>query len=296
VRYSYYIHLFSIFLLILEIFLGKTSFGSQRWLNLGPINIQPSEISKITFILVLSKFFSENVSPKAFKLQDLFVPFLFLVITFLLIYIQPDLGTAGIIVLLFISYFFLIKINKKSIIIMIISILCVAPLSWNFLKDYQKKRIIVFLKPELDPLHAGYQVIQSKIAIGSGGFWGKGFKLGTQNQLRFLPEQHTDFVFSVWAEEWGLVGSIILVLLYTFLLYKGITIAINSKNPSGLFLSIGIVFLFFLQIVINIGMTLGLLPVVGVPLPFFSYGGSSMITNMVAVGLLLNINMRKFKY
>lgn len=296
IKISYYIHGISLFLLFFIIFFGETRFGSQRWLFLGPLSIQPSEIAKVTFVLALAKFYSENISPRPFRLRDIIIPFVLLLTTFSFIYVQPDLGTAGIIVLIFTSFFFFIKINKGSISILGALLLFLLPVFWFFLKDYQRKRILIFFNPDLDPLHSGYQVIQSKIAVGSGGFFGKGFTLGTQSQLRFLPEQHTDFVFSVWAEEWGFAGCIFLLSLFFFLLYRGFTIALNSKNFSGSFLSIGIVIILFWQITINIGMTMGIFPVVGVPLPFFSYGGSSMITNMLGIGLLININMRKFKY
>jgi rod shape determining protein RodA len=296
IRYSYYLHALALLFLLVVIFLGKTKLGSQRWLSLGPINVQPSEIAKISFILALCKFYFENSTAKPFRLLELLVPFFFLVLTFFLIYIQPDLGTGGIIVLVFCSLLFFVRVDKKSIAVCALSALLLLPLLWSFLRDYQKKRVLTFLNPELDPLHSGYQIIQSKIAIGSGGFWGKGFTRGTQSQLRFLPEQHTDFAFSVWGEEWGFLGCVVLLLLFFIILYRGLGIAFNSKNFSGSLLGICIVFLLFWQIIINLGMTIGLFPVVGVPLPFFSYGGSSMLSSMFAVGLLLNIGMRRFKY
>ncbi len=167
-------------------------------------------------------------------------------------------------------------------------------MTWFVLKDYQKRRILTFLRPETDPLNTGYQVIQSKIAVGSGGFFGKGFMEGTQSQLRFLPVQHTDFVFSVWAEEWGFAGCMFILFLFFCLIYKGLSIAYKSRNNYGIFLGIGISFLFFWHILINFLMTIGFFPVVGVPLPFFSYGGSYMLTCLISIGLLLNISMRKF--
>jgi len=296
IRYSYYLHAGALLILVVVILIGKTALGSQRWLSLGPISVQPSELAKITFILALCKFYVENSSATPFRLRDLWLPFFFLLMTFFLIYIQPDLGTGGIIVLVFFSLLFFVRVDKKSFFVFGAAALFLVPLLWFFLKDYQKKRVLTFLNPELDPLRSGYQIIQSKIAIGSGSFLGKGFTLGTQSQLRFLPEQHTDFAFSVWGEEWGFLGCVVLLLLFFLVLYRGLGIAFNSKNSSGALLSICIVLLLFWQIIINIGMTIGLFPVVGVPLPFFSYGGSSMLTSMFAVGLLLNISMRKFKY
>ena len=203
IRYGYYFHAIALFLVLLVLFVGKTKFGSQRWLALGPLSLQPSELIKITFMLSLSKFFAENLSHRPYNLQDLFAPFLLLLITFVPIYVQPDLGTAGIICLIFASYLFFLNINKKMFYPFLGLCMAILPCLWFVLKDYQKQRILVFLDPDLDPLHAGYQLIQSKIAVGSGGFFGKGFRLGTQSQLRFLPEQHTDFVFSVWSEEWS---------------------------------------------------------------------------------------------
>jgi rod shape determining protein RodA len=295
VRYSYYLHICSVVLLIIVLFYGKSRLGSQRWLYIGGFSLQPSEIAKITFILALSKFYSENVSQRPYHVRDMFYPFVILIITFLPIYFQPDLGTSGILFLTFISMIFFLNINRKSVCSFFCLFVFLLPCFWFMLKDYQKTRILVFLNPELDPLNAGYQVIQSKIAIGSGGLLGKGFKLGTQNQLRFLPEQHTDFVFSVWAEEWGFVGCFFLLSLFFFLIYRGLSIAYNCKNLYGSFLAAGISLLFFWQFIINVFMTLGLFPVAGVTFPFFSYGGSSMVSCLVAIGLVLNINMRKFK-
>ena len=208
---------------------------------------------------------------------------------------QPDLGTAGIMILIFLSMIFFLNFNRKSVFIFFSFSLFVLPFFWFLLRDYQKRRILVFLNPELDPLNTGYQVFQSKIAIGSGELLGKGYQSGTQSQLRFLPEQHTDFVFSVWAEEWGFVGCFLILLIYFFIIYRGFSTAYNSKNFHAFFLAIGISFLLFWQVIINILMTMGFFPVVGVPLPFFSYGGSSMLSFMIGVGLLLSINMRKFK-
>jgi rod shape determining protein RodA len=223
------------------------------------------------------------------------LPVLLLLVTFVPVYLQPDLGTAGIIFLLFASFLFFLNLNKKIFYPLFAAGLCAMPFCLFFLREYQKKRLLVFLDPDLDPLRAGYQIIQSKIAVGSGGMLGKGFKMGTQSQLRFLPEQHTDFVFSVWAEEWGFVGCFVVLVLYFLLIYRALNIAYNAKNFYGAFLAIGISSLFFVQFFINICMTIGLFPVVGVPLPLMSYGGSAIVCSLIGVGLLLNVGMRKFK-
>lgn len=295
IQYAYYFHLASLLLLFGVLFFGQTIFGSQRWLVFGGFSLQPSETAKITMILALSKFYSENISPRPYSFKDILLPLFILVITFIPIYLQPDLGTAGMLVIIFFSLALFLNISRTTIYGFTSSALVMLPCLWFVLKDYQKRRILTFLNPELDPLNAGYQVIQSKIAVGSGGLFGKGFKLGTQSQLRFLPEQHTDFVFSVWAEEWGFVGCFFLLMLFFFILYRGLSIGYYCKNFYGSFIAIGVTFLLFSQLTLNIFMTLGLFPVVGVPLPFFSYGGSSMLSSMLGIGLLLNINMRKFK-
>lgn len=292
---SYFFHVIALLLLVFVWLFGTSKYGSQRWLSVAGVNLQPSELAKLTFILILARFFSENTNQQAQTLKDLFIPFVFLFITILPIYIQPDLGTAGMVVIIFFSVMAFINIHKKTVFLFFCSVFCAFPCLWFLLKDYQKERIKFFINPELDPLNAGYQLIQSKIAIGSGGLLGKGFMKGTQSHLRFLPEQHTDFVFSVWAEEWGFIGCFFLLLIVFIIIYRGLRIAYTCKNPQGAYLAVGITLYFFWQVIINIFMTLGLFPVVGVPFPFFSYGGSAMITSFICVGLLLNIGMRKFK-
>jgi len=294
-RFAYFLHFISIVLLLSVFFIGTSKYGSQRWLIVAGFTVQPSEIAKLTFILLLARYFSENLPRQTLFLKDMLIPFVLLGLTIAPIYIQPDLGTAGMIVIIFFSIVFFINIQQKFVCWFLAAWLVVAPGLWFFLKDYQKERIRFFLNPELDPLNAGYQLIQSKIAIGSGGLLGKGFMKGTQSHLSFLPEQHTDFVFSVWAEEWGFIGCLLLILIVFFIIYRGLRIAFASKNLSGTYLAIGITCYFFWQALINILMTLGLFPVVGVPFPFFSYGGSGMVTSFFGVGLLLSIGMRKFK-
>ena len=292
---SYFFHIITLLLLLFVCFFGTSKYGSQRWLSFAGFNLQPSEIAKLTFILILSRFFTENLNQKTHTLKDLLVPFVLLFITIVPIYIQPDLGTAGMVVIIFFSVIAFVRIHRKTMLGFSCFILAGVPCLWFVLKEYQKERVRFFINPELDPLNAGYQLIQSKIAIGSGGLLGKGFMKGTQSHLRFLPEQHTDFVFSVWAEEWGFVGCFFLLLIVFVIIYRGFRIAFACKNHYGKYLAIGITVYIAWQVIINVFMTLGLFPVVGVPFPFFSYGGSAMITSFIGVGLLLNIGMRKFK-
>ncbi|MBN1277722.1 MAG: rod shape-determining protein RodA [Deltaproteobacteria bacterium] len=295
-RIAYPAYILSLILLVLVIVIGKVTCGSQRWLSLGLFSFQPSELEKIVILIVFAKFFSEKGGFQKYRLRDLWQPFLILSMPFLLILKQPDLGTALLIVAMSFSIFFFVNVYWKSMVILVGSAIAVAPLVWFNLKEYQQARILTFIRPEMDPLGAGYHINQSKIAIGSGLFWGKGFLKGTQTRLNFLPEQHTDFAFSVLAEEWGFLGAIILLMLYLFLILCGLSIARNSKDKFGSILAVGIVSMFFWQVVINVGMVAGLLPVVGIPLPLFSYGGSSLITTMASIGLLMNIRMRRFMF
>jgi rod shape determining protein RodA len=216
------------------------------------------------------------------------------IIPFLLIVKQPDLGTAMVVALIAGSMTIFVKIERRSLLYFIVSGMLTVPLVWFFMKGYQKNRILTFLNPDRDPLGAGYHIIQSKIAIGSGMFTGKGFLKGTQNALSFLPEQHTDFIFSVLAEEWGLVGCVVLLVIFLMLIIWALNVAHRCRDPFGTILAVGVTAMIFWQVFINIGMAMGLMPVVGVPLPFISYGGSSIITTMICIGLLMNVSMRRF--
>ncbi len=295
-RLAWPIYLFSLTLLVLVLMIGKVSSGSQRWLSLGFINFQPSELAKISIVIILSQFFSTHGEYADYRLRDLWQPFLLLLLPCILIADQPDLGSALILAIIAFSIILIMKIRWASLIILIVTISSVVPFVWLSLKEYQKKRIFTFLNPESDPLGAGYHIIQSKIAVGSGLLGGKGFLKGTQTRLHFLPEQHTDFAFSVWAEEWGFFGSIFLLILYLFLILWGINIAKNSKDKFGSLLAIGITAIVFWQVVINVCMTIGLMPVVGIPLVLFSYGGSSILSTMLGMGLLMSISMRRFMF
>ena len=294
IRYGYPFYIFCLCLLVLVMVIGRTTSGSQRWLPLGFISFQPSEVAKIGLILVLARFFTEKELAQGYGLRDLAIPFFLLALPALLVFKQPDLGTVVLLGFIFFSTLTIVGVRPRVWLALGAACAIAAPIFWLFLKDYQKTRLRVFLDPELDPLKTGYHITQSKIAIGSGGFWGKGFLEGTQSQLHFLPEQHTDFVFSVWAEEWGFVGSFVLLFLLLFLVSRGLKIASNSKDRGGAVLAIGISAMIFWQAFINIGMVVGIVPVVGVPLPLFSYGGTSLITTLIGIGILMNVSMRRF--
>ena len=289
-----FIYAFCAGLLVIVLIFGHVGGGSRRWIALGFFRIQPSELMKIALIISLASAYSTSVSQTGINFKRLIKPAVLCLIPFALIVDQPDLGTAMLLLLIAGSITLFVKVERKVFFSLVFSGIALIPIFWFLLKDYQKDRILTFLNPDRDPLGSGYHIIQSKIAIGSGMLTGKGFLKGTQNALSFLPEQHTDFIVSVLAEEWGLLGISVLLTLYLILLFWGLNIAYNCRNMFGSILAFGITAMIFWQIFINTGMVMGLMPVVGVPLPLVSYGGSSVITNMVGFGILLNISMRKF--
>lgn len=293
-RYAYVIYIISIILLIMVFFYGSGAHGSKRWLVVGGFFLQPSEVVKLTVILALAKYFNDNKTDESYNLRKLLLPFLIALLPFLLILKQPDLGTALILIVLFLSMAIFIGVKWRSIISAAISGIVLVPLCWNFLKNYQRERILAFFNPERDPLGSGYHVIQSMIAVGSGGIIGKGFLRGTQTHLKFLPEQQTDFVFSVFAEEWGFLGGTVLMSIFFVLVLWGLNVARNSRDLLGALIAFGVTMLVFWEVFINIGMVLGIIPVVGLPLPFLSYGGSSMAVLMAGIGLVINVSMRRF--
>ena len=293
-RWSQPIYFASIALLMAVLFYGKYVGGSKRWLIIGPVSFQPSELVKIAVILALARYYSKDAKTRGFTLRELIRPAMIVMLPVFLILMQPDLGTAGLLVLIAGSITVFVKIERRSFAFLIASGTVLVPLIWFFLKEYQKKRILVFLNPDRDPLGAGYHIIQSKIAIGSGMLYGKGYLKGTQNALSFLPEEHTDFIFSVLAEEWGFLGSMALVILFLILIIWALNVAYGCREPFGTILAVGVTAMIFWQAFINMGMAMGLLPVVGVPLPFVSYGGSSVLTTAISIGLLLNVSMRRF--
>lgn len=289
---AYVFFVVNIVLLVLVLLLGRARLGAQRWFSLGSFAFQPSEFIKIVLILALANYIGgrKNTMGPAARLVP---PMILLAAPFLLVVIQPDLGTALLMIPVFFAMLLLGGARVKYIVIIMALGFLAMPFFWHFLRDYQRQRLLVFLNPNIDPLGAGYTIIQSKIAIGSGGLIGKGWLAGTQNQLNFLPERHTDFIFSVIGEEWGFLGALTLVLLYFLMVKRALTIASSTSDIYGKLIANGIAVLFSFQVVVNISMTIGLMPVVGIPLPLVSYGGSSLIATFAAIGLLINIGMRR---
>lgn len=291
-QYIIYLYSFNILMLLFVMFFGHSQLGAQRWIQIGSLSFQPSEFSKLIIVICLASFMERRI-----EWLDDFVDYLkvfaFLFVPFILVLKQPDLGTSLSFLAILIGMAFVSGFRYKWIVRLAIGFAALAPALWHFvLQDYQKLRIKVFLNPELDPFGSGYHVIQSKIAIGSGGLFGKGWLSGTQSQLNFLPENHTDFIFAVAGEEFGFIGVCIILLLYLVIIWRGIVIAINAEDDFGMLLATGITSMFMFHIFVNIGMTIGIMPVTGVPLPFLSYGVSSLITNIMSVAVLLNIAAR----
>lgn len=281
-------------LLILVIIIGHSSGGSQRWINLGFFRLQPSEPAKLAIVLLMAKYFQTDEPPKGYYLRDLWVPVALVAPLVFLTLIQPDLGTAIILGVVFISMVLMGGLRLRSFSYLVAAGIAFLPLAWQFLKPYQRNRILTFLDPDRDPLGAGYHVIQSQIAIGSGKIFGKGFMHGTQNRLNFLPEQHTDFIFAVFSEEWGLVGCAVLLLLYFVLIAYCIGLVQRAKDRFGALLVFGMIAIIFWHVAINVAMVSGVMPVVGVPLPMVSYGGSALASMMFAVGVMMNVSMRRY--
>lgn len=293
---AYPLYGISLVFLVVVLFSGRQIYGAQRWLEFGDLNFQPSELTKFAIIVLLSRYFSQRrVYYSSFKSvwRGLIAPLFLVCIPAFLIFLQPDLGTSVLIFLIFLTLIFFSELDLKIFFSFVGMILASLPFFWHFLKGYQKDRLMVFLNPNIDPLGAGYTIIQSKIAIGSGMLLGKGWLSGTQNQLNFLPERHTDFIFSVIGEEWGLLGALTLLILYFLLIRESLKIVQQTKDRFGSFFALGIVSLISFQAIINILMALGIFPVVGLSLPFISYGGSSLVIFCFLTGILLSINKRR---
>ncbi len=286
-KISFLLYILSVALLLVVMVRGHTSLGARRWLNLGPFSVQPSEFLKVFIVIFLSHFLSKHGKKmKAIKVVAL--SSIIVGIPFLLVVKQPDLGTAMLIAFISTGILFVSGIPIRYFVYGFLSVTILSPFVWHKLADYQKKRILSFLY-QSDPLGASYNLIQAKISVGSGRLLGKGLFRGTQHELRFLPMGHTDFIFCVLAEELGFVGSMILVILYTLLFFRMATIATYTLDLFGKYLVVGFMVMLFSQVLINIGMSIGIMPITGVPLPFISYGGSSILSNMAAIGVILNV-------
>lgn len=292
-HWSPFIYGINLLFLLLVIFVGAEGGGAQRWIDIGPFRFQPSEFAKVFIIITAANVMTKS---KGFEtIMDLAPIAAYFAIPTLLVAKQPDLGTALILVAIMFGMLFIAGINFKLLGWIVGAGVLSLPILWQFLDDYQKKRLIVFVNPYADPLGDGYNVIQSKITVGSGKFWGKGLFQGPQNKLDFLPAKHTDFIFAVIGEELGFVGGVTLILLFALLLYYTLRVAYNARDLLGTYMVVGIATMWTVQILVNIGMNIGLMPVTGIPLPFVSYGGSAFIINMMAAGLVLNVGMRRKK-
>ncbi len=283
-------------LLVLTLAIAPVIRGAQAWISYGPFRLQPSELAKIALVVALARFFHRHGAGMR-SMRDLAVPALIAAVPVGLIVLQRDMGVALLTLLVATSYLPFVRISARAWGFVAAAGVASAAGLWLFvLKEYQRSRILDFIDPGRDPLSSGYQAIQSRIAVGSGGFFGKGWLDGTQSQLRFLPTQHTDFAFSVFAEEWGLFGCTLILALYLSMLLWGLWIARNSRDRFGAMLAVGLVGTLFWPAAINVAMVLGLAPVIGVPLPFFSYGGSALLAALLSVGLLLNVSMRRYMF
>lgn len=285
---AYPAYFIGIAMLIAVDIIGTKGMGGQRWLNLGFMQVQPSELMKIAVVMAVSRYFHGRDYYRSKSLRSLAIPLMMLVLPMIIVMRQPDLGTSLMIFVGGLSIIFLAGARLWLFIVGFIGALAAIPISFNFLHAYQQNRLLTFLNPERDPLGAGYQSMQSMIALGNGGLTGKGFLQGTQSHLNFLPEMKTDFIFTVLVEEFGLLGGMALILLYTIVLLYGLLVGLGCRNQFGRLLAAGLSITLFLYVFINIGMVMGLLPVVGVPLPMVSYGGSAMLTMMIAYGLILS--------
>ncbi len=286
--FAYPIFFLSLLFLIVVPFLGTEMYGATRWIKVAGISLQPSEFIKFTLILALAKYFHSTAGDTTSFIKKFILPVIIILIPTIIVATQPDLGTAVIIFIGGVSIFWIVGLSYKYFISGGVVLILSIPLLWQYLKDYQKERVFTFFNPERDPLGNGYHITQSKIALGSGGISGKGYMEGTQSHLNFLPEMHTDFIFTMFGEEFGFFGVLVLICLYAGLIFLSIKMGLESRSYFGRYLSLGISTVFFIYIFVNISMVTGLLPVVGVPLPLVSYGGSSMLAVMGGFGLLMN--------
>lgn len=292
-RYAYVIYAVALVLLIGVEVKGTVGMGAQRWIQLGFFQVQPSELMKIALVLALARYFHGAGLEDTGRIRYLLVPLALVAMPSALVLRQPDLGTTLLLIAGSGVIFWLVGVRLWKFTLVGAAAAAAIPIGWQFLRDYQKQRVLTFLNPERDPLGAGYHIMQSKIALGSGGLFGKGFMLGSQSQLNFLPEKQTDFIFTMLAEEFGLVGGVSLLVLYGLILVYGYVIALRARSQFGRLLAMGVMATFFLYVFINIAMVMGLVPVVGVPLPLISYGGTVMLTMLISFGLLMSVSIHR---
>lgn len=292
-RYAY-IFYFGVLLLLVAVEVGgHVGMGAQRWINLGFMKLQPSELMKIALVLALARYFHSTSLQNIETMRGIITPLLMVMIPALLVMTQPDLGTALMLVFTAGAMFFAVGVQLWKFGLVLLGAIISMPIAWNLLHDYQQNRVLTFLDPERDPLGAGYHIIQSKIALGSGGVFGKGFLKGTQSHLNFLPEKHTDFIFTMLSEEFGMIGAIFVVLINILILAYSYAFALRTTSYFGKLAAVGLATNFFLYVMINMAMVLGLIPVVGVPLPLISYGGTVIISVMAAFGIILSVNINR---
>ncbi|MDD3029040.1 MAG: rod shape-determining protein RodA [Alphaproteobacteria bacterium] len=292
-RYAYLLYGIILVALIVVEIMGHVGMGAQRWINLGIIVVQPSELMKIALVLALAKYFHGLSIEDIGQPLKLLAPVVMVLVPVGLVLAQPNLGTALLLTLASGAVFFVGGVRWWKFVLVFLLVAAVLPFAWDHLHAYQKARLTTFLNPDADPLGNGYNILQSKIAMGSGGLWGRGFGQGTQSQLQFLPEKHTDFIFVVLAEEFGMVGALFLLFLYFLLIAYGFMIALTSRNQFGRLAAFGLTTTLFLYVFVNVAMVTGIIPVVGIPLPLVSYGGTAMLTLLVGCGILLSISIHR---
>lgn len=296
-RIAYFLYSINLAALVAVEFVGKTSLGATRWLDLGFMRYQPSETMKLVMVLTLAKIFSVRNTEKGLGVKDLLIPGILALLPFVLTVKQPDLGTAMLLLGISATVLLFVGVRKSILVFAAIVAVIAAPVVWNFgLKEYQKNRVLTFLSPGRDPRGTGYNSIQSKIAVGSGRVLGKGFRKGTQSQLEFLPERHTDFIFSVLSEEHGFIGSILTLVLFVMAYLMAIKVAMQAPDKFGALIVVGVLAYLFWHVFVNMSMVIGLMPIVGVPLPLISYGGSSMLSTMTGLGLISSVAYRRYLF
>lgn len=290
-EWSYILYAVALILLVGVELLGHVGMGAQRWIDLYIFNLQPSELMRVCLVLALARYFHHCTMDEIAQIKYLIIPILMILMPTFLVLRQPDLGTAFLLIMSGAALLFVAGVKWWKFICVGGVGLASIPIIWNLLHTYQQKRILIFLSPESDPSHTGYHIMQSKIALGSGGIWGKGFMAGTQSHLNFLPEKQTDFIFTMFCEEFGLIGALILITLYAFLVCRNFSVALTSRNAYGRYVATGLSITFFLYAFVNMAMVMGVLPVVGIPLPFMSYGGTAMITLLLSQGLIFSVRL-----